>query len=175
MNFDWDFLTSNGLKGLVILVIVMLIIPALPKLPGLTKAGIDWVVAQAKKVHNEYASGVLQRLSTMAGALVLAYENTEIEKLKEKAAKGEITWDALPLLLKQLKADLMAQLQSHSTASGLWSAALTLFAGNEEALKKWVDSVVEAHVSQLPASNLQTGPSPAMAAAPPAKAVASPT
>lgn len=153
---DTSYLLSEGLK-LVSLVISGFIVPVvLPKLPSLTARFFDWLSASAGHANNQFVAGVLQRLSTMVEQKVLAYENTEIEFLKEQAAAGKITKDNIPGLLAKMKEDLLAEVKQDATAHGLWDVSTKLFAGNEAALSVWLSGMVETHVAALPPSGLQT-------------------
>jgi hypothetical protein len=128
----------------------------LPKLPALTQKMFDWVHDQAAHVKNQYLSGVLQRLSTLVGQRVLAYENTNIEYLKEAAASGRISADELPRLLAEMKQKLMDEVKKDLSLQGLWTVLLQVFAGDESSLTKYVSSLVETHVAALPPSGLQS-------------------
>lgn len=165
-NLNWQQIIS----AVVDMLIVAVIVPNLPKILPATKSAFDWLQSQAGHVKNQYAAGILQRVSGLLAAKVMAFENTKIEELKALAAAGKISYAQLPALLKQMKDDLIAEAKADLTAQNLWSAALYVFAGSEDALAKWMNSTVETHVSALPPSGLQTSAAPkekpAMNAAP---------
>ena len=170
MNLNWTEIIGTLLEVVIGIAVTVI----LPKLPGLTKQGFDWLATQSKKVNNEYAAGVLTRLSSMMGALVIATENTLIEDLKERARNGKLTKEDLPQALAGVKAIVLNKFKELATAQQLWAIALTIFGGDQQRLDAWIDQLLEAHVSELPASGLQTDkngmPLPVPAAVVPAAA-----
>lgn len=155
-NLNWQQI----LTAIFDMLIVAVIIPNLTKIIPATKHAFDWLQGQAGHVKNQYAAGILQRVSGLLAAKVMAYENTKVEELKALAAAGKISYAQLPSLLKQMKNDLIADAKADLTAQNLWAAALYVFAGSEDALAKWMNSTVETHVSALPPSGLQTSAAP---------------
>jgi hypothetical protein len=128
----------------------------LPKLLPVTQHGFDWVEKQAKGVKNQYAQGVLTRMSNLVEAEVLAYENTVIEMLKERAAEGKIKKEELPAILREMKLELLEQVRKKATSQGIWEEAVKVFLGNGSELGSWLSGMVETHVAKLPPSGLQT-------------------
>ena len=155
-SIDWKSLGMAALSWTLTVVVLYAIIPNLTKIPQLTGKLFDWLEAQEKHVSNQYASGVLVRLSTLAKEAVLVMENTAIEDLKTLASTGTLSMDGLKTALDKVKTDTVTMVQTHATAQELWSDALYVVAGKEDALKMWLGDVVEAHVASLPSSGLQT-------------------
>jgi hypothetical protein len=156
VTIDWNSVLSQIITPVLVMIGLGLVNFLLPKIPGATKKGFDWLAGQTSKVKNQYLAGVLQRAAILVRDHVLLLENTEIELLKEKAAKGEITKDALPALLAAVKQKAIDMAKEHATAQDLWKDLLTVFMGNENALMKWLGDQVETQVSTLPASGLQS-------------------
>lgn len=149
---DWGNILGQIGTGAVSVLVVPLVIFLLPKIPTLTKSFFDWVNGQAKNVHNTYVSGVLQRLSLLIQANVMAAEQTQAADIKQLCADGQITKDEMNAQLAKVKADVLAKVKETATSQKLWDAALYVFAGNEGDLSKWIDTVTEAHVQSLPPS-----------------------
>jgi hypothetical protein len=138
----------------------------LPKLPGATQHLFDWVKGQLSHVKNAYAQGLLNRALVIVNQVVLAFENTEVEDIKARVAAGLITKDQLPMILRDLKANAVAAVKDHMNLQGiLQDVQKIVFSGEETGLMKWVETAIEAAVSQLAPSGLQTPKAPGAATA----------
>lgn len=157
-TIDWGSIIGQVGAGALSVLIVPLVAFLLPKVPAITKALFTWIDSQAKNVKNQYASGVLQRLSLLIQANVLAAEQTQAADLKQACADGRITKEEMLTQLAKVKAGVLAKVKEAATAQALWDAALYIFAGNENDLAKWVDTVTEAHVASLPPSTQAPAP-----------------
>ena len=155
LSIDWKSYGTMALSWLLTVVMLYAIIPNLGKIPATTGKLFDWLRLQAGHVKNQFAAGVLTRLSDLVLQGVLAVENTAIEDLKAMAAKGALTTETLKEGLLKVKSDVIAQVKAHATAQELWADALIIF-GDESTLLKWLETELEAHVAQLPPSGLQT-------------------
>lgn len=155
-SIDWKTLGHAVLSWLITVVVLYAIIPNLKKIPDATGKLFDWIRLQASHVKNQFAAGVLKRLSDLAEYAVLAAENIAIEDLKVLAAKGSLSPDDLKAALLKVKDDVMKQVKDHATAQNLWDYAVQIFNGKEDLLTKWLGDIIEAHVSKLPPSGLQT-------------------
>lgn len=147
---DWGTILGQIGTGALSVLIVPLVLFLLPKIPVFTKNIFAWLDSKTKAVNNEYAQGVLQRLSLLIQANVLAAEQTQAADIKQMAADGKITLEEMNAELAKVKADVMAKVKEMATAQKLWDAGLFVFANNENDLHKWVDTVTEAHVQSLP-------------------------
>lgn len=153
---DWNHAAQVGLVVLCFVLSGFGVMLA-SKLPGLTQKALDWLTAQTSHVQNAYAQGLLQRALVVVGQIVLEIENVEIEALKAKLAGGSITPDQLPSLLADLKNAAQDKVKAHFDAQGLSKDLQTVvFGGQGEQLSQWIGTAIEAAVSQLPASGLQT-------------------
>jgi len=152
LTIDWSSILTQIGTGAVSILVVPLVLFLLPKIPTLTKNMFSWVDAQTKKVHNEYAQGVLSRLSLLIQANVMAAEQTQAADIKQMCADGKITKEEMNSQLAKVKSDVLAKVKEAATAQKLWDAAIFVFANNEGDLSKWVDTVTEAHVNSLPTS-----------------------
>jgi hypothetical protein len=132
----------------------------LPKLPEMTKNFVEWGKAHAMTTKSTYANQVLGRLIDLAGAKVLALENTLIENLKEAAKDGRITKEELKQALSEVKARAVNDVKAHASAQGVLGAAKDVFLGDETKLDSWLNDIVEATVAKLPPSGLQTAKAP---------------
>jgi hypothetical protein len=136
-----------------------LVIYILPFIVPLTPRVFEAIKNQTEKVKNDYARGVLRRLNEVVGQKVLAAENTAIENLKEKAADGKLTKEELDQALKEVKAQVWADIKSELTAEGIWKQLLYIFGGNDNVVVEYIagaQGLIEAHVASLPPSGLQT-------------------
>ena len=147
---NWTQILPIILTGSISLLVVPTVLFLLPKIPGFTKNLFLWLDSQSKKVHNEYAQGVLTRLSLLIQANVLAAEQTEVARIKELVADGNLTPDESKAEYAKVKADVIAKVKAAATSQDIWNAALFIFANNENELHAWVDTVTEAHVISLP-------------------------
>jgi hypothetical protein len=155
-GIDWKTLGPAVLSWLITVVVLYAIISNLKKIPDATGKLFDWLRQQAGHVKNQFAAGVLDRLCNMAEYAVLAAENIAIEDLKAQAASGKLSPEDLLVALKKVKDDVLAKVKEHATAQNLWQDAVILFNGKDDLLMKWLGDVVEAHVSKLPPSGLQS-------------------
>lgn len=165
------------LLQLLSFLIVAIILPkVLVRLPAATHQAFDWLKGRAKTVKNAFAAGVLQRLADLIAQKVLKVENTIIEDLKEKAKDGKMTKAELLDALANAKKAALEAVKADATAQGLWSMAIEVFLGDENALGRWLGDTLEATVAKLPPSGLQTsatpGVKPAAAGLPPGTPVA---
>lgn len=164
----WDFITKmsdTAFFGTILqLLATGVVLYALPyifkNLPLATQHFMDWAKARAGHMKSQYLAGVLQRLTDIVGQQVLMLENTAIEDLKAAALDGKITKDELIVALADLKTKALATVKQYASAQGLWELARHLFMGDESQLAKWLDHQLEAAVSKLPPSGLQTPKSP---------------
>lgn len=147
---DWGTILGQIGTGAVSVLVVPLVLFLLPKIPVFTKNVFAWLDSKAKVVNNEYAQGVLQRLSLLIQANVLAAEQTQAADIKQMCADGKITVEEMNAELAKVKADVMTKVKETANAQKLWDAALFVFANNENDLHQWVDTVTEAHVQSLP-------------------------
>jgi hypothetical protein len=145
-----------ALSWLLTAVVVYALIPNLSKIPVATGKFFDWLKTQAGHIKNQFAAGVLQRLSDLAFQAVQVAENIAIEDLKAQAATGKLSPADLLVALKKVKDDVLAQIRLHATAQELWKDALYIFGNSEGALLNWLDQNIESHVANLPPSGLQT-------------------
>lgn len=156
MNVNWSELLQAVLNYVLPIIIGYVIMKLLPKIFPATQAGIDWVKGQAGAVKNEFARGLLNRIITLVGQKVLAFEQTFIEDMKTKVAQGRIEAKDIPGILKEEKEKLLQQLKGELTAQNLWNDAKVILGGEDGLVMKWLDTVLEAQVAQLPPSGLQT-------------------
>lgn len=152
----WSTLGAEGLKILLELVAALVATVLLPRIPGLTKAAFDAAKSKAGTMQNQFAAGILSRLAIVVEDKVLAWENTVIEDLKEKAADGRLSKDELTAEYGKLKDKFQGEVKDLAQAQKLWEMGLAVFGGSEEALKKWLDQTKEAAVAKLPPSGLQS-------------------
>lgn len=145
---------------LVMLALAMLgnaLLKYLPKVPDLTTAAFGFLGKMIAKLHPGYVQGLLTRVNSYALALVLKTENTAIEDIKSAVINGSLSVEALPGALRKVKADVLADLSAAIKAQGLWKDLVWLaFGGNADALAAHLDTTIEAHVSTLPTSGLQS-------------------
>jgi hypothetical protein len=156
MSINWSEITQQVLNYVLPIVIAFVVAKVLPKLSPTTQAGIDWLKGQASHVKNQAAAGILNRVISLVGQKVLAFEQTFIEDMKTKVASGRIDPKDIPGILKEEKDKLLAQLKSELTLQGIWDDAKALLGGEDGLVMKWLDQVLEAQVAQLPPSGLQT-------------------
>ena len=156
LSIDWKSYGMAALTWLFTMVMLYAIIPNLGKIPTATGKLFDWFRLQAGHVKNQFAAGVLGRLSDMVEYAVLAAENIAISDLKTLAASGKLSPDDLKAALLKVKNDVLDQVKANASAQQLWADALLIFNGNDNLLLKWLESALEAHVAKLPASGLQT-------------------
>ena len=149
---DWSSILGQIATGALSVFVVPLVLFLLPKIPAFTKSAFGWVDGQSKKVHNEYIQGVLQRLSLLVQANVLAAEQTQAADIKQLCADGKITKEEMNSQLAKVKAEVLQKVKEAATVQKLWDAGLFVFANNEGELSKWIDTVTEAHVNSLPPS-----------------------
>jgi hypothetical protein len=143
--------------GLVGVLAGSALLKLLPNLPGWTSKGFAWVGKQIAKMKPGYAKDLLTRLSSLVLTHVLAAENLAIEDLKTAMVNGSLSVSALPAALLKVKGDVLANLKDSLNAQGLWHDLLWVaFGGDENALEAHIDTTLEAAVSSLPPSGLQT-------------------
>lgn len=162
------------LNILIPLLIIPLVIRFMPKLLPVTGDAFNWVKGKAGQIQNAFAAGVLQRATDVVEAVVLNFENTRIESLKEIMSDGQITKEELLAELQKVKDDAMKQVKDLISGQGLWDGIMYVFGNTESEFQKWVDSTIETAVSKLPPSGLQTSKDgvspPALARAKPKQA-----
>lgn len=164
-TIEWGSILGQVGTGAVSILVVPLVLFLLPKVPAIIKAFFAWLDSKAKVVNNEYAQGVLQRLSLLVQANVLAAEQTQAADIKQACADGKLTQEEMLAQLAKVKTDVLSKVKEAATAQKLWDAGLYVFAGNENDLAKWVDTITEAHVASLPPS-VEVVVSPAVAVSP---------
>jgi hypothetical protein len=165
-GFDWKSWAIPALFWLLSAVLTALVVPNLWRLPAVTKKFFDWLYSKEGEIKNEFARGLLQRLSILIRDIVIQMENTAIEDIKEKARDGKITKEEMLELLKGVKNNAVDLAVNHIKWQGLFDVVLKVVFGNEESLKKWIADHIETQVATLPASGLQTvAPNVVMAAA----------
>jgi hypothetical protein len=156
MNLNWNEILQSVLNYALPALISFVVLKLLPKLFPATQAGIDWVKNQAANVKNEWARTLLNRVITLVGQKVLAFEQTFIEDMKTKVMQGRIDPKDIPAILKEEKDKLLAQLKAELTVQGLWNDLKVILGGEDGFIIKWLDQVLESQVAQLPPSGLQT-------------------
>lgn len=156
MNVNWNEILQQVLTYVFPLVIGFVVTKLLPKIFPATQAGIDWLKGQAAHVKNQAAAGLLNRVISLVGQKVLAMEQTLIEDLKTKVATGRIDVKDVPAILKEEKEKMLVGLKGELTVQGIWDDVKAVLGGEDGVVMKWLDTVLEAQVAQLPPSGLQT-------------------